>query len=104
MNERLTKYLEECWPDEFYYNGPPERLCKKCSCPESAHVNRSFTTWPDLGALVEKMRANKDLFNFGQYLKAETSLDDDFYIFTGHLNPTRFCKLVNGWLEGKEKV
>ncbi len=105
--KRLTGYLGEKWPDhppfihkyEMYntdgYLGERE---------EPSYILRPFTTWPDLGALMEEIVEKGEWKEFERY--AWDKWSNQFWegFIEWLLNPTRFCELVADWLEGKEKV
>jgi hypothetical protein len=104
--KRLTLYLGECW-HERYKNWKKMFSCKKCG--ESCVEGRSFDSWTDLGALVERIMKRNDYFDFHKYVypifEKETYgkgrlIGFEFWLIE---NPTRFCELVDRWLEGKEK-
>ncbi len=113
--KRLTRYLGECW-HHITVNDDGYSMCECDELPcviEKDHQNRTFTTWPDLGALKERIEVNEEWDDFLQSAKGEfeigTRLKRDnikiyYSRFTQHLlNPTRFCELVDKWRKGKEK-
>lgn len=103
--KRIAEYLGECWN--------PFPTGSNTICSQS---NRTFTTWPDLGAVKEKLVERGKFRQFLTY--AETRFDanaqsvrldypmygiDDAVNFMAWLfTPSRFCSLVAEWLkEGK---
>ncbi len=101
--KRLTGYLGDCW-QTIENSWGQDYPCN----------NRTFTTWPDLGALVERIAEKGDALDFFKFaiplhhkekrksIKTNAELLIDLILW--FLNPTRFCELVDKWLEGKEKA
>ena len=49
----LTEYIGECWPEYGRDSEGYEKACINCGAWRCAHLNRTFTTMPDLIALFE---------------------------------------------------
>ena len=121
--ERLMRYLGLAYhraTDDITPNGE----WRMCACgfayirPER-HVNRTFTTWDDLGKLKDKLVEKGEwryfilhAYHFGGGIADYTSTHSDvvegqyrvFYpadFIAWLMNPTRFCELVGEWLKGK---
>ncbi len=101
--KRLTGYLGDCWHELIRYKpGSIFKKCKMCGLGGDPE-NRSFTTWSDLGALVEKIVEKGDWEEFEDYAYKIWDKVPTEHSFTKWfiLPPTRFCELVDKWLEGK---
>ena len=73
----LTEFLGECWFN--IDNFDDEGICKICGECWEVHHNRTFDTWEDFGALIERVEEKDqwdDLFLFGYlpYHKTEGPL------------------------------
>ena len=97
----LTEWLEECWHEISCING--ERMCS-CGVVGNLNIilahkgNRTFTTWEDFGAVVERLQplgvqmvilcaAGENKFSASK----KHTVSDGVEALT---NPERFCILV----------
>lgn len=106
----LTGYLGECWHE--WIGGivigkrvdecKPE-TCKHCGINkylppyEMTIRNRTFTTWQDFGDLWEISIRQSWWPKF-------CKLHNRYYRLEHLINPTRFSKLLAGWLKGEGEV
>ncbi len=100
--KRLTSYLGECLHERYEPRFPGPVGCMKCG--DNNCINRSFTTWDDLGALKEKlMETGKQEYFYWNTRNAWEEIDIlnrgsskfSYWLFT----PARFCWLLNQWLK-----
>lgn len=104
----LTGYLGECRHEHIdKYWIPNTGRCADCGLlvVEGELIpNRTFTTWQDFGDLKDKLEEK------GDWDYALAWMNDEFFIQNAHedndftqwlLNPTRFSKLLVGWLKGE---
>lgn len=110
IKKRLTLFLGECWHDNSY----PVRGCGLCG--SRIQPRRTFTTWPDLGALMEKLVERKKWGEFREFAWGRYQTTDEYYAifravgcvmpteFEAWLfTPTRFASLVGEYLEGRDE-
>ena len=108
--ERLMRYLGLAYhraTDDITPNGE----WRMCACgfayirPER-HVNRTFTTWDDLGALKDKLVEKGEWAAFDSWacIYQRNELGHwpyDHELTDWLINPSRFCNLVGEWLNGR---
>jgi hypothetical protein len=121
QRRRLTEYLGECWHEPC---GPytPGIMCscgKRSYNAKHAENNRTFTNWPDLGAVKEKLVEKGDWFRRFKSYAASKWLDDEDEMERYEISDVaafmvwlfrpidengkpHFCRLVAEWLESRK--
>jgi hypothetical protein len=130
QRKRLTEYLGECWHKGYWYCNcckeeiSPTRVtyqeqCDTCGQYVEWVSNRTFTNWPDLGAVKEKLVEKGDWFRRFKSYAASKWLDDEDEMERYEISDVaafmvwlfrpidengkpHFCRLVAEWLEAKD--